>query len=331
MGNIFVFFLFAVAMIGTAFSTTYLAFLFWTLVNGLVNCLYSGSMEALIYDTLKQEGKESEFDHWTSRMEAVTWVGLSMSVVVGGYLYAVNPEAPYLVQAIVTGVATILAMMLAEPKIDSVKYQLKDVVSKNIAGFGELFKNFRISYLTIIFIIIGFGYYVAADILGISQVREYGLDTKLVGWVFGVGYIISALASHYYPKIKNMFGEMRLVWISAGMLILSFLLAKYVGVWAGVGLIIMRIASSSTFRNSKSIIINREIGSSSRATTLSTLTLLTQLPYAILAIFIGAYIDKTSPNQLAFVLGVGMVGVLVIVQIFIRSYHPGGDKSFTLP
>ncbi|MCE7898216.1 MFS transporter, partial [Candidatus Microgenomates bacterium CPR3] len=79
--------LFAIAMVGVATSTSYLWFLIWTLVNGMVNALYSGSMEALVYDTLKEIEKEDEFDHWVSRMEAATWVGLFISTVIGGYLY----------------------------------------------------------------------------------------------------------------------------------------------------------------------------------------------------------------------------------------------------
>lgn len=307
--------LFTFAMIAMTISTSYTAFLLITLVNCLVNTLYSGSMEALLYDTLKVRGEERTFDVWTSRMESVTWIGLFLSTILGGYLYMVNPRFPYYAEAIVTAIATILSLMLVEPRIDTIKYKFADVWRNNFLGFKELFSTQKMRYLTIIFVVIGVGYVVASDILGISQAREYGLDAKTVGWVFGVGYVISALASHYYPKLRKMTGSMKLVWGSAVLLILSFVLAKYVGAWAGVGLIILRIASSTTFRNSRSVLINREIGSVNRATTLSTLTLLTNIPYAISAIWIGGYIDRTSPNQFAWMLGVGIIIVLEIIQL----------------
>lgn len=307
--------LFAVAMIGVANSTTYLGFLIWTMVNATVNALYSGSMEALVYDTLKERGEEDTYDHWVSRMETATWIGLFVSTIIGGYLYALDPRLPYYVQAVFMGVATVVSLFLREPRLDSYQYKLMDGVKQNLVGFYELLVNTKRRYLTLVFVTIGVGYYIAADILGISQAREYGLKPEIVGWVFGAGYIISALASHHYPALRKLLGEMRLVWMAAGVMIASFLMAKYVGVWVGVGLIIMRIASSTTFRNSRSVIINREITSKNRATTLSTLNLLVMLPYALLANLIGSYIDQTSPNQLAWVLGMGILGMLGLVYV----------------
>ncbi len=320
------YFLFTSAMIWMTMATSYKAFLLITIVNCLVNTLYSGSMEALLYDTLKQDKKEGEFDHWTSRMESVTWLGLFLSTVIGGYLHMMNPKYPYFAEAIVMGIATILSLMLIEPRIDSIKYNVSDVWKNNFLGFKELFATSKMRYWTAIFVVIGVGYVVASDILGISQAREYGLDAQTVGWVFGIGYIISALASHYYPKLMKMAGSMRLVWGSATFLIISFVLAKYVGAWAGVGLIVLRIASSTTFRNSRSVLINGEIGSANRATTLSTLTLLTNIPYAVSAIWIGGYIDRTSPNQFAWMLGLFILFALV-GAFFVREYQRRTDDQ----
>jgi len=92
-----------------------------------------------------------------------------------------------------------------------------------------------------------------------------------------------------------------------------------VGAIVGIMLIVMRIASSTTFRNSRSVIINKEISSRNRATTLSTLTLLTELPYALGASLIGLYIDRTSPNEFAYLLGVGIVAILIIIFALRRS------------
>lgn len=307
--------LFAIAMVGVSTSTSYLWFLIWTLVNGMVNALYSGSMEALVYDTLKESGKEDEFDHWVSRMETATWIGLFVSTVIGGYLYTLDPRFPYFAQAVFMAMAALLSLLLKEPRLDSYQYSLVDGIKQNLVGFGELLANGKRRYLTIVFVTIGVGYYIASDILGISQAREYGLKPEIVGWVFGVGYIISAIASHYYPTLRKTIGEMRLIWLAAGVLIISFVMAKYVGAWIGTLLIIMRIASSTTFRNSRSVIVNREISSKNRATTLSTLNLLVMLPYALFANLIGSYMDQTSPNQFAWMLGMGLTGALGLIYV----------------
>ena len=63
-----------------------------------------------------------------------------------------------------------------------------------------------------------------------------------------------------------------------------------------------------------------------RATTLSTLTLLTNIPYALSAIWIGGYIDRTSPNQFAWMLGLFILFALV-GAFFVREYQRRTDDQ----
>lgn len=317
--------LFTLAMVGTVFAHNYWMFLVVTVINALVNALYSGSMEALIYDSLKQEKKESEFDHWISRSEAMAWVALFVSTIMGGYLYTFNPTLPYWIQAGATTLGLIVSLGLHEPRLDSKKYRLGELISRNLVGVRELWGKAKLRKWAIIMIIIGLGYYVAADLLGLSQLREYGLGTNTAGWVFGIGFMISATAAHYYPRLRKRWGAERLVWGAGAMMIVSLLSAKWVGAGVGIGLIMLRISSSTTFRNSRSVIVNAEIESKNRATTLSTLNLLTMLPYGVTAGLIGAYIDRTSPNQFAWVMGVGIVGALSIISF--KKYLFRGSES----
>ena len=141
------------------------------------------------------------------------------------------------------------------------------------------------------------------------------MDARGTGWLFGVGCVFSVLAARVYPKLKAWLGEKRLVVVTSGVLLISFLAAKYVGLGVGIALIIVRIASSSTFRNTRSVIVNQWITSANRATALSTLNLLTQAPYMLLAPLLGFLIDRTSPNQFAFYLGVGILIGLGVVKL----------------
>lgn len=112
-----------------------------------------------------------------------------------------------------------------------------------------------------------------------------------------------------------MWGEKKLIVITAVMLLVSFLVARYVGVVAGSALIILRISSSSTFRNTRSVIVNKWISNTNRATALSTLNLLTQPPYIFLSPLFGMLIDRTSPNVFAWWLGMGILIVLGLTTI----------------
>lgn len=304
--------LFSIGMFGIAFSTTFWVFLIFTLINSLCNALYSGSLEALVYDTLKEERQEEHFDKVITKMEAFIWIGLFIGAISGGFMYQYWFRLPFLIQGIITIIGALIALGLKEPHIDSKKYDMKLFLKQNIVGFKELFANIKIAQLSIVFIVVGAGYFIASSILGISQLKQYGMNPSDAGIIFAIGFIISAAVSFIYPKLKQKLGVRTLFIGVIGALLASFLFANFVGVLLGSMVVIGRIASSTTFRNTRSIIMNRYLSSENRATSLSTLVLLSQLPYALFAYPIGIYIEKTSPNQFAFVLGIILITLLLL-------------------
>ena len=306
----------AVSLLIFPFTTAFPVFVVLEILKGLANALYSGSMEALVYDSLKENGEEKMYPKISANIETANWASWAISAIGGGYLYYWQYQAPWLIQAAMFVVAAFVAFKLVEPKLDSVKVDIKIALKQNLQGFRELFQNGRMATITLQLALIGAGYIIASNILGASQAREYGMDARGTGWLFGVGCLFSVIAARYYPQLREWAGEKRLVVVTALMMLASFLIAKYVGAGIGVGLILMRIASSSTFRNTRSVIVNSWISSKNRATALSSLNLLTQTPYILLSPIFGLMIDRTSPNQFAWWLGLGIVGSLVLIQIF---------------
>lgn len=306
----------AVSLIIFPYTTAFWIFVMLEILKGLANALYSGSMEALIYDGLKEDGDEAKYPQISANIESLNWACWALSAIGGGYLYYWNFQSPWLIQGAMFVLGAVIATKLYEPRLDSIKVNMKIAFKQNLAGFSEIFQNSKTTTLTIQLALIGAGYIIASNILGASQAREYGMGATGTGWLFGIGCIFSVIAARMYPSLRAKFGEKKLITITASMMLLSFLLAKYVGLWAGCGLIIMRIASSSTFRNTRSIIVNSWISSKNRATALSSLNLLTQLPYIALAPLFGLMIDKTSPNDFAWYLGSSIpVGLIIIFYI----------------
>jgi len=313
------FFLYGLVMFGFAGVSVFWMFIVLDIFKALSSAFYSGSMEALVYDSLKENGETDQYDKIVANMESIAWIGLFVSSILGGFLYYFWFRSPYLVQGTLYIISGIIALGLVEPKIDSKKYSWNDVWKGNFSGFSELFANNKIAQLTVVFVILGAGYFVASELMGISQAREYGMDSRGAGILFGVGYIVSALISQFYPVLRKKLGGKNLLYIVAAILIGSFLVARWVGIAMGSILIVSRISSSTTFRNTRSSVINKLIGSKARATSISTLVLLSQLPMAIMAYFLGDYIDKHSPNMLAWLVGWVMIIALVLQWIYFRT------------
>lgn len=254
------------------FTTTFVVFVILEILKGLSNAFYSGSLEALIYDDLKEHSQEKEYPKVSANIETVNWSAWAISSLGGGYLYYWSFRSPWLIQSAMFAVGALAAFYLIEPKIDSVKVSWKAAIKQNVQGFRELFASSRTVRITLQLVVIGAGYIIASNILGASQAREYGMDARGTGWIFAIGCLASVVASRYYLKLTNLLGLVKLVVMASSLMLVSFLLAKYVGLWVGIGLIVMRISSSSTFRNARSVIVNKWITSRNRATTLSHLT-----------------------------------------------------------
>ncbi len=309
---------FSFAMFGLAFTTTFWFFVLFAILNSLSNALYSGSLEALVYDTLNEDGKTETYHHVISKIQALIWVGLFIGAVFGGFMYQYWFRLPYIVQGIFAFLAALVTLRLKEPVIDTKKYHISLFLKQNFLGFKELFQNLEVGRMSFLFITLGAGYFVASSILGISQAKQYGLHAGAVGILFAAGYLISAAVSYLYPKIKEKLNSQVLLGLVIAILLGSFLLAQFVGVIIGCFLIIARIASSTTFQNTRSVELNKFISSKNRATSISTLVLLSQLPYAIFAYSIGDYIEKTSPNSFALLLGI-ILAIILIVQFVFRK------------
>lgn len=308
------FWLYAIVMVGIAISHVFWIFALLEIVKSLANAFMSGSLEALVYDSLRESGKEKQYDKVISNIESIQWVGYFLASIIAGYLYFIHPTIPFWIQACLCISGAIVALKLLE--VSNETKNADHWFWQNMVGFKELFKNIQIAQLTLPLILVGAGYLMAAELLGISQAREYGLDSRGVGWLFGIGYVISAVASQGYPKLRQKFGSKSLLIITSGILLTSFLGAKYVDIGLGCVLIISRIGSSTTFRNLRSSLINARINSKYRATTLSTLSLLSQLPIALTIFWAGEVIDKTSPNNLALIIGI-VLAILILGQFTI--------------
>lgn len=313
----------AIGLLVIAFGHGFWIFALGRVINGLGTSLYSGTHESLMYDTLKSNHQQHRFDHVIARVETVTWIGLFIAAIAGGVIYDVWKIGPFMITALIYFLAAVLCLFLEEPQIDSEVFNFKNYANQNLKGFQELFKNNQMTVISLLMITVASGYFFAAKILGISQAEQYGLSGTGVGILFGTGYIIAAVASHFYPQLRKKFGNSKLLIAATLALLTSFVLAPFVGVVLGSLLITLRISSSTTFNNARSVIMNRFIKSKNRSTALSTLALLSQIPFTLTFYFVGKYIDLYSPNSFALLLGITLI-VVLLPQIWLsRKYLKG--------
>lgn len=71
-----------------ALNFNQLAFSVFVLCVG--GALYSGTFDALVYDSLKQVKKESNYDKILANISTITLITITLASIIGGFLYSFN-------------------------------------------------------------------------------------------------------------------------------------------------------------------------------------------------------------------------------------------------
>ncbi|WP_127583702.1 MFS transporter [Paenibacillus koleovorans] len=86
------------------------------MLGALVGTFQSGATSALIYETLKQLGREQQFKRYNSHMAAIALVALGVSGVAGGALSDVNWAWVYFGKVVLSLLSLMVVMLLSEPR-----------------------------------------------------------------------------------------------------------------------------------------------------------------------------------------------------------------------
>lgn len=307
---------------------------YWYLAIGFIIAqtgwaLYSGAAEAFAYDSLVDQKEENSYDQVISASSAINRVVAVISILLGGILYSWNFRSTHFAWSLAGFIAFIIAFKLVEPKSDSEKFSFVNYVNQTIDGTKSLF-NQKLKFF--IFIIIA--------LLGGDYMYNWGLIKPAVGEMFGFlaqsqslilssFTAISAILVSFMPQVRKKISDKQGLFILTTLMGIGYLLAGLPLGFAGL-IPMFLITMTGTFAYPwMSVVVNQEIESKYRATALSTVALLTKIPYVLLAIIAGKMIDQQKLPL--FMLSVGIVILLSVVLSFclkkcLASYN---NKNFS--
>lgn len=301
-----------IAVMGLAPSFSILLLSSFILAIG--RSLYSGTMEALVYDSLKQEKKEDRYKHVVSRLRSVQLVSWGIASIIGGFIYVIKPQFPFFAGSAMYIAGFFLSFLLVEPRIDTEKFNFKNFLFQTKQGFKQLFFNEYLKKVSLFFICFGFLFVIMYELLEDSLTIAYGFTPIQFGILAAIYYAVSAGASLVTPYAIKKFSEMKAIFLFVAIVSFTLIISPFLGMILGGLIIITRVAFNGMIDNITSIVINKHVESKYRATTLSTLYMLRNIPYMLLAFFIGSFIDIWGAKYVAFIIGV----MLLMIVLFFR-------------
>lgn len=274
---------------------------------------YSGTMEALIYDSLKVNKEEHLFDRKIGAIRATRLWSMAIASVLGGFAYYISPSLPFILDGVVALVGFVVCFWLVEPKIDTNKYSLLAFFHQNTVGIKSLFSNSYMKKLSIFLIGTGAFGVVTYSLLDDLLAVEYGYSPMGVSILFSVVCLVAGFASIYFPRLNIKFNYRSNLIISMVAMGFLLMLSPWLGMLMSGVFLLIRVIVEVIYDNSASVMVNRHTESKVRATTLSSLSLLQSIPYAVGGTFIGGMILASgSTRNFSFLFGLALMIFTVI-------------------
>lgn len=307
------FFLLILGNIIMAIAPSYGYLILSVFILSISNAFYSGTAEALVYDSLKEEKKEAYYDKIISNIKTISLIAVALASTIGGFLYNIYHPLPFYLVAIMGALGLIIATFLKEPHVDTDKFSWNNFTKQTRQGLKELTKTPSIIQQTILLLSISFFLVINYEILSDVLAVEFGFNPGQLGILWSILAIVAAISSQITPKLDKKF-RLSNLYITIGFCIAaSLFISPFIGLIIGGLSIVVRASFQVIFENLTSIIINNNTESKYRATTLSTFNLIKSLPYVAVAYFMGYIMNIISAKVFASGLGV-LLSIFLIIQ-----------------
>ena len=280
--------------------------------------MFSGSAEALAYDSLVEKNCEEDFDKVISFVSAISTVVASITILLGIPLYSVSPNFPHVIWGVFNLISFVIAFALTEPKVETETFSFEGYLKQMMKGVKQIFGKKLRMYVVIIFCVIGMIYMYQWGLIQPSVAIENGLYDRGQSVVYSIAALLSALAALAVPFFRKRVSDFKGlsilgVIVSLIFLLFSFNLANLIVLPMVLIIVIGGIAHPWIMT-----VVNINIPSKYRATTISTMMLISQIPYVLVAIIAGRMIEGGRLSL--FMTGVFLITFLGIVVNTIIYY-----------
>lgn len=291
------------------FASDQIAIFIGNIIFFIGNAFYSGSMEALTFDTLVKNKDENNYEKIASIGRSLNSLANIIAVLLGGLLATINIRYPFLLMAIFYFLGFIFSFSLTEPHIDSVKVTVKSYFDLIKSSIRDLKLPSVKPFLFFIISILGISYWYEWGMIKPAISVNLGYDSEQMGLIFSLSYLLIAILLPTIPKLRKWINDYTAISILNFLLVLAlFLFGLNLGSWGFIPMLLIGAIGGLT-TTWISIIINEKIQSSNRSTILSTIAMLLKIPYILTAWISGYLIDQGYFSQLLF-------GIALIVGIF---------------
>lgn len=295
-------------------SSSFNELLFSSILTGIGSSLTSGAREAMIFDTLKQVGKENIFDKISSKLSVIFQIGMAAATLAGGFMSLIHFRLPPIATGVSMMLGGVLVLYLFEPKVDSEKFTLINYIKQTKLGFMELFKT---KYSTLVSIFYGL---IGGITFSIQIVFTKLIMTELLfsdtqnGIIFSAVRIINGLLLFFLVNKTKLLDRKRSMLLFAILIPISLLPGFLFTQSIVIPFIFLMMLLSTARWSLLGKYTNDVFSSKNRATAISALSMLTGVVYISMMASSRPILEHFNGSKMFFTI-IGVVSLATITPL----------------
>lgn len=290
---------------------------------GIAMAMNSGTVSALLYDTLLAEERENEFRKLEGKRHAISLYSVAFACLAGALLFTVHPKLPLTLDMIVLFCAMVAAYFMIEPKRSKKSadtHIFKDMLETAryaLRGHPEIAGIIMVSMVV----------FCATKLMMWAQQPYYadlGLQVEWFGVIMASSYILGGVAGQWSHKIEHLgSNKFKLGFMAA---ILS---AACAFLWAlpslsfGIPLFLLGTLAYGMGHPAVQSAINSRVGSERRATILSTASLMVHVLFIPTSLMLAWIESMGSVRESLLALG---IQVALMAGVGLWLWKPSIDR-----
>lgn len=295
------------------FARTFIEMIVAQCIVGIAVSLFSGTMSAMLYDSLIVLNRESEYSRLEGKRQGLGFYSIALAGIVGGFLYDLGPQVPMAATAFVAVPALICTLLMTEPPRHKSAVQRHPLADMFLTVKYALHGHAEVGFI----IIFAAALFCGTKLMMWSQQPYYmalNLPENIYGILMAAGFTLAGTSSHISHRFDGHVSNLGFLSVALAFTLLVSILASIGPGLHGVALLM--IGGSCIFGLASPRVndaINKRVESDRRATILSTCSLLRELFFIPVSLLVGALTDR---GGITFGLH-GVTGWLVIAAIFV--------------
>ncbi len=288
------------------------------LLSVLGGSFYSGAEEALAYETLKMTQDEDRFERIISNANMLAIFSLIVASLVGGLLYTIDVRLPYFAWGLSALGGLVCAWFVIEPDAEHEPFTAQAYIHQMKSGFRQLSQPVLRPFIPLIMGLVGMTFLFTDGLVQPAVAEHMGFDAGGQAVAFAIIAGLAAAVTYFVPWLRKQFGAWTFLVILTVFMAVGFWGAgSVIGLSGFVMLLLIRLTGTVALPW-VSIVINEHVPSRDRATTLSTVALITKIPYALTAVIAGHLAEIGKIGTFTSWIGVFLVG-LTLTSVFLMA------------